>query len=97
MDSIVFGGRQSGRTTKQMLDAPKNALFVWCSLDTRYAKHLANQLGRSDLEIVGRNVFSNIDKIRGKRFSGIILDHAIDLPSWEYEDYLLIKSYCCYK
>jgi len=69
--------RQSGRTTKQMLDAPCNAVFIWCNNETFYAKCLASDIGRGDLEIVQPNWLR--DGWRGRTFSGIIVDHAVCL------------------
>lgn len=69
--------RQSGRTTKQMLNAPRNAVFIWCNNQTFYAKCLAIDIGRGDLRIVSPNWLR--DAWRGRTFSGIIVDHAARL------------------
>lgn len=69
--------RQSGRTTKQMLDAPHDAVFIWCNNETFYAKCLASDIGRGDLKIVPPNWLR--DGWRGRTFSGIIVDHAVRL------------------
>jgi hypothetical protein len=49
---IELGGRQSGKTTRAMLDAPRDAVFVWCNHHLDYPKRLAHHLGREDLKIV---------------------------------------------
>ena len=46
--------RGTGRTTRQMENAPYGATFVWCSNHgLHYPRMLAKHLGRDDLIIVG--------------------------------------------
>jgi hypothetical protein len=73
-------GRQSGRTTDQILNAPHGALFVWCNSTRAYPRDLARTLGRTDLSIVGPQ-WLNSDQWQGCRFSGIVVDHAAHLTS----------------
>lgn len=84
------GPRRSGRTTDQILTAPDNAIFIWCAFDVTYPKELAHQLGREDLTILGRQTLTT-DYFRGKRISGLILDHAIILTDREWENFYTAK------
>jgi hypothetical protein len=66
--------RGTGRTTKQMRDAPQGAIFVWCNGHTDYPRALARHLGREDLRIEPRSfVESNTHMATSKP---IIQDHA---------------------
>ena len=69
--------RQDRRTTKQMIDAPRNAVFVWCNGITDYPQDLARSLGRTDLRIVTpmwmhRGGWQGMDL----RPEELVLDHA---------------------
>lgn len=67
-------GRQSGQTSRQMLDAPKCAVFVWpVPRSVGYARDLARHLEREDLQIT---VPTWLEGLRGQRLSGLVLDHA---------------------
>lgn len=44
--------RQSGRTTRQLEMAPKNALYVWCNSYLEYPKRLCRQLEREDIKVI---------------------------------------------
>ena len=61
--------RGTGKTTEQIKNAPKNAVFVWCNSHLDYPKDLAIFLERPDLKIVSPNY-----DLRGTR--NIIYDHA---------------------
>jgi hypothetical protein len=74
--------RGTGRTTKLILSAPKNSLFIWCNGHLSYPKSLAKNLERDDLEIVSPG-FLMSDKWRGRIFSGIVIDHDF----WEHKKY----------
>lgn len=45
-------GRQTGRTMRQMKDAPRGAVFVWCNAHLSYPRRLAKAIGRDDLLVV---------------------------------------------
>ena len=69
--------RQDRRTTKQLIDAPRNAVFVWCNGNVSYPQDLARSLGRTDLRIVtpmwvGRGGWQEMDL----RPEQLVLDHA---------------------
>jgi hypothetical protein len=69
--------RGTGFTTKQMREAEPGALFVWCNSDLSYPKHLAHNLGRDDLRIVGPSVL-NESRLLGQQCQ-IVVDHATRL------------------
>ena len=67
--------RQTGRTAQQMLDAPQNAVYVWCNGRLKYPRHLAQELGRDDLQIVSPGWLES-NRWIGLRPTGLVLDHA---------------------
>jgi hypothetical protein len=66
---------QSGRTTKQMQQAPENAVFVWCNSRLAYPEMLARALGRDDLAIWA---FSRLSpqNLLARKFPALVIDHA---------------------
>jgi hypothetical protein len=72
-----YGDRQTGRTTKQINEAPEGALFVvpnWQAIN--YTRHLAQRLGRKDLRFtVPEYVY--IDVVGTGR--AVVVDHAARL------------------
>jgi hypothetical protein len=66
--------RQTGRTTKQMQEAPPNACFVWCNSRRSYPLALARRLNRSDLTIISPEM--DTDKFHRGRTWTVIRDHA---------------------
>lgn len=65
--------RGSGRTRAQMLVAPNNAVFIWCSDHVDYPKALAHKLLRADLKVVP---LSWLDWPPGdKNITGVVVDH----------------------
>jgi len=71
----MINGRQVGNTTHQMLAAPIGAYYVWANGQLDYPKHLAENIGRSDLNIVSP---AWIEEFRwcGIAVKNIIIDHA---------------------
>ncbi len=67
--------RQTGRTAKQMLEAPRGATFVWCNDKTQYARSLARHLGRGDLRIMGLESLRDWNSFCDAKV--VVLDHAI--------------------
>jgi len=65
--------RQSGITTRQMLEAPENAIYVWPNSKLDYPNDLAKYLGRFDLTIIS---YTSIDHLREIK-RPIIFDHFI--------------------
>lgn len=88
--------RRSGRTTRQMLAAPKGAVFIWCTEFLHYPRLLAEQAGRKDLMIVSKLCLTKeIDTLDGMEFSGLVLDHwnnAGGLTEQEREGWRKLKA-----
>lgn len=78
--------RQTGRTTKQIIDAPREAVFVWCNEDLYYPKRIAQTFKRNDLLIVGPSWITN-DGWRGLELSGIVIDHFTRFNMEEWTKY----------
>ncbi len=76
--------RGTGRTTKQMKQAPQGALFVWCNGVTSYARTLAREIGRHDLVIASPYDLES-DRLRGQEFQAVIIDHAARLTPQQSE------------
>jgi hypothetical protein len=72
--------RQSGTTTRQMIEAPKDAYYVWPS-HLGYARKLAAELVREDLEIIppSRLVFLYYSALGNKNPRYVEVDHAARL------------------
>lgn len=84
--------RKTGETTRQMLDAPKDALYIWCNDNLGYPKALAQYLGRGDLQIFGLSAL-NGDRLLGRVFTDIIVDHAARMnhDQWECRERIWIN------
>lgn len=78
--------RQGGRTTKQIQDAPAGAVFVWCKEHIIYAKNIARDIGRKDLEIVPPSWLEH-DHWRGRNLTGLVVDHAAHLTPRQCDGY----------
>jgi hypothetical protein len=65
--------RRTGRTTKQMQEAPPGAIFVWCNGHLWYPRQLARRLGREDLRIIGPH---QISPALAGVCPAVVLDHA---------------------
>jgi hypothetical protein len=75
-----------GITTKQMIEAPHGAFFVWpVKASISYAKYLSHFLGRSDLKIISYN---DIEHIMGFENLTVVIDHACyyHLSYYEYSE-----------
>ncbi len=74
-----FSYRGTGRTTCQMLAAPRGAIYVCVhEQDARwYSRHLAHKLGRGDLKLVGPHWLEH--HWQGRELTGLVLDHACHL------------------
>lgn len=82
MSMLLSTKRQSGRTSKQMIEAPKDAVFIWCNTHLEYPKELAKKLKRTDLRIEDPSFLH--DRWRGLKMTGIVADHALDLTGEQY-------------
>ncbi len=80
--------RGSGRTTQQMKQAPRGAIFVWVNGWLRYPAELASALDRSDLKIYGPSILEHgAERLRGLELSGIVIDHDAKLTSEQWSGY----------
>lgn len=70
------GGRQSGRTTRQMREAPAGAIFLWGNKHKDYARALARHLGRGDLVIVGPAALADGGRYLITANADLVVDHA---------------------
>jgi len=68
--------RGTGRTTRIMAQAPRNATFVWHCNQLHYPKALSEKIGRKDLHIVGPSFFER-QGYKGSR-RHVVVDHAFD-------------------
>jgi hypothetical protein len=68
--------RGTGRTTRQMTEAPMCSVFVWCNHYLWYPRMLAKRLDRLDLEIVAPEWVTE-GRWQGRRFPAIVIDHAL--------------------
>lgn len=86
--------RGHGFTTLQMQHAARDALYIWpVHGSLQYARDLARKHGREDLEIVSGSILDNdAEKLRGRRLTGIILDHAAEPTDKEYELLYRLRS-----
>ena len=84
--------RKPGRTTNQMLSAPKGALYIWCNSNLEYPHRLALALGRSDLRIV-RPSYTEDDRFLGRTFPAVVVDHNTTFTDrqWDGFDDLLTR------
>lgn len=76
---IQYGGRRSGRTYRQIENAPRDAIFVVHTSDMKhYAMDIAKEMGRGDILI--KNLYSCLHgELQGtNRF--VEIDHAC----WDY-------------
>lgn len=80
----------TGRTSRQMSAAPKDAFFIWCNSRVDYAKALAYHLNRGDLHVRSPDWLSG-ERWHGMRITGIVLDHALILSTKELEAVHLIE------
>jgi len=70
---LTHSGRGSGRTTKQMKEAPRNAIFIWVNGHLDYPRKLAHSLSRDDLKIVSPEWLAD-ERWRGLR-RPVVVDH----------------------
>lgn len=82
--------RNLGKTTKQLIDAPKNSIYVWVNGKVDYPKRLAAYLGRDDIKIVPQS-FIGDQKLRGIN-NPIVLDHAVHLTHEQFNEYFLYAN-----
>lgn len=93
--TATLRGRATGTTSRQMKAAPQGAVYVWCNDAFWYPKSLARHLGRGDLEVVSPGWLLYPHNWKGRRFSGIVLDHAVELTRGEFDSYLEVSRFMC--
>lgn len=78
--------RGTGRTSRQMTDAPVGAYFVWCNESSFYPQRLAERLGRTDLQILMPHQIRY--RLAGTN-NPVVVDHAARLndEQWAYVRY----------
>lgn len=87
--------RRQGTTTRQMMNAPQCALFVWPVADLSYPKALAHYLGRGDLLIAGPSaLYDEGRRWAGRLLSGVVVDHACALDEQDWEALRNIEVRC---
>lgn len=84
--------RGTGRTTQQMKDAPKYAVFVVSVGEFDYARRLARALRRNDLLVIGAYEIER--RLHGGR-TPVIVDHALQPKlSVRHENYIRYHNEC---
>lgn len=82
--SLSDGSRGSGRTTRQIREAPFGATFVCCTQQAvLYTKHLAARLGRDDLRVTGPFAIEP-ERLRGIEAGRLVIDHATRLSGGQF-------------
>ena len=77
--------RREGTTTRQMEEAPKGAVFVWCNGHTDYPRLLARKIAREDLQIKAPIWLE--DLWRGLELTGVVVDHAARLTDRQWDGF----------
>lgn len=67
--------RGTGRTAKQIEQAPYGSVFVWCTSDVRYALDTAHRLGRTDLTIKPLG-WLDAEHVLASGKRQVVVDHA---------------------
>ena len=83
--------RGTGRTTRQMVNAPKHAVYIWVNNQTAYPRRLASMLDRKDLKIVGPD-WLTLGVWRGMELTGVVLDHATELNTDGRDAYSEVRT-----
>lgn len=65
--------RGTGRTSRQMLEAPRDAFYIWPTPYTWYPKSLAQYLGRGDLRVISPESAAHELRVHHADF---VIDHA---------------------
>lgn len=69
--------RADGKTTRQIKDAPRNAIYIWCNHHIDYPVALTRALNRRD--VVVRSPSGLPERLFGIRLP-VVVDHAANLP-----------------
>lgn len=77
--------RGKGFTTRQMLNAPDGAIYVWPTYDLTYPRMLARYLKRNDLLVYSPSILDEKGLwLRGYNCP-LVIDHACDPNHNEYQ------------
>lgn len=80
----LIADRGTGRTTRQLREAPQNSIYIWFNLNLHYVRKLAQHLGRNDIKVMTQ------DDIGYGRLNGlnvpILVDHAVRLTMQESQE-----------
>ena len=68
--------RGDGTTTRQIIEAPENAIYIWVNADTSYPKQIARRHGRLDLEFRSPTW---LERNSAGIFADVVVDHAVRL------------------
>ena len=89
----------TGKTTKQLIKAPKNAIFVWyANTHAPYIKDLRNKLGRHDIKIKPRSWLLGRHtpwRAIGEKCLDVVIDHALEVSKNEkslYDAYIQYRK-----
>lgn len=82
---------QTGKTTQQLINAPKDSFFVWCNSDFHYPKQLCSKLNRPDIRLIGPSDIAYT--IRGLRVPVIIDHYAYHLVSDSDLDFIKVHNH----
>ena len=75
VEFIQYEGRQTGRTSKQMLNCVGGSLYFWAGSNLEYPIQLSEKLKRIDLQIYSISYLDKADKWRGIDVYGVEVDH----------------------
>lgn len=92
---LTFDENESvDKAIKQMRSAPQNAVYIWRNTEFLKATRLAVSADRSDLEIYGIDGLNDgrIEIFRGRRLSGIVVDHAAQLTDEQKRNYNWLRN-----
>jgi hypothetical protein len=81
--------RGTGETTRQMQNAPKGSVFVWCNSYLEYPVRLAISIGRDDLLVKSPGWLEKSG--RGSEFRNIVVDHAASLSAEQSASLLYLR------
>jgi len=85
--------RGTGRTKRQMVGAPQNAVFVWCNGALSYPKDLARSIGRGDLRIAPPSYLNEPGNHASRLTTALVVDHAAQLSDRQRETLAILAEW----
>jgi hypothetical protein len=81
---MIDPDRGTGRTSAQMRNAPRDAVFVWSNERLDYPRAIArvHEVNREDLQIVAPSWLER--GWLGRRLTGIVIDHDLRLSEKQW-------------